>query len=157
MAVTTENSTQLAAASANPPVANDPRDWESPLRLLHFTFTQGAAAGDAGSIAQLVRLPPGQVRLIPSLSRISFSTLGASRTIDLGHAAYTSLDGTAVTADPDAIEADVDGASGGSAVPTTNDTLALDSRDGIVLTAQVNDGTLPAGATLSGHFVYVQV
>ena len=36
-----------------------------------------------------------------------------------------------------------------------DETKLFESLDGVVVTAQVNDGTIPAGATLDGYLAYV--
>ncbi|MBF0284886.1 MAG: hypothetical protein HQL51_10560 [Magnetococcales bacterium] len=160
MAVTNESSTQIANIEAIPPVYLETNENHGRLRVAFFDFTQGDAAGDATSTARLCKLPGGKVRILLPLSYVHHSALGAARTIDLGHEAYVQPDGTAVAADPDDLDADVDGSAAGAYVPAgtlgTHETKIFESRDGVILTAQVNDATLPAAATLSGFFVYVQ-
>ena len=55
--------------------------------------------------------------------------------------------------------AGVDVSSAGAVVPAgtvgSDETMLFDSMAGIVLTAQINDGTIPDSATLSGHIGYV--
>jgi len=157
MAVTTEDSTQITRIDAVPSKPVQPTD-HSRLKYLFFDFTQGAAAGDAGSIARLCKLPPGAVRVFCDLSRVYASAMGTNRTMDIGHEAYTEQDGDAVAADPDDLDANVDVSAavafniGGTI--GTHETKVFDSQDGIVITAQVNDGTLPIAATISGYIVY---
>ena len=157
MAVTTQQSAQLALINGDPKRPNPVHDWAGRLRLALFDFTQ-VGSGDAGSIAELVKLPAGHVRLILPLSRIGFSALGASRTMDLGWAAYADHEGAAVAADPNGLDDGVDVASAGSVNPAGTvgggETLLFSAQAGVVLTAQVNDGTIPDGATLKGWFVY---
>ncbi len=160
MAVTTENSTEYANSVASPPVMNKTADWHGRMRLMFFEFTQGAAAGDATSIARLVKLPAGKVRVILPLSRIAFSALGAARTMDLGWEAYNDDDGyNAVLADPNGLDDGVDVSAAGSVNPAGtvggDETYLFESAEGVVLTAQINDGTLPVAATLQGYIVYV--
>ena len=88
MAVTTENSTQLDNHDASPVVKNTVGDESGKFRMARFNFTQGAAAGDAGSLAYLVKIPAGRVRVILHQSRIAFSAMGAARTMDVGWLAY---------------------------------------------------------------------
>ena len=158
MAVTTQQSAQLALVEADPARPNPVHEWGGRLRLALFDFTQ-SGAGDAGSIAELVKLPAGHVRLILPLSRIGFSALGASRTMDLGWAAYADHAGAAVAADPNGLDDGVDVSSAGSVNPSGTvgggETMLFSAQDGLVLTAQINDGTIPNGATLKGWFVYV--
>lgn len=160
MAVTTENSNQYANTVAEPRVKNPTHEAHGRVRLARFNFTQGAAAGDAGSLARLVRLPKGRVRVLLPLSRIAHSALGASRTLDLGWEAYHADDGSGlVAADPNGLDDGVDVSSAGALVPGGtlggDETRLFGSLDGVVVTAQVNDGTIPAGATLDGHLAYV--
>lgn len=158
MAVTMQQSAQLALTGADPRRPNPVHEWAGRLRLALFDFTQ-AGAGDAGSIAELVKLPAGHVRLILPLSRIGFSAMGSARTMDLGWAAYADHDGNPVAADPDGLDAGVDVASAGSVNPSGTvgggETVLFEAREGLVITARVTGGTIPDGATLKGYFVYV--
>ncbi|MBO6784455.1 MAG: hypothetical protein JJ899_14465 [Alphaproteobacteria bacterium] len=160
MAITTENSTQYGNTVADPRVMNPTQEAHGRLRVARFNFTQGASAGDAGSIARLVRLPKGKVRVILPLSRVAFSALGASRTLDMGWEAYRTDEGSGeVAADPNGMDDGVDVSSAGAVVPGGtvggDETVLFESLDGVVLTAQINDGTIPAAATLDGYLVYV--
>lgn len=160
MAVTQEQSTQVAASEASPNTPVATYDWDGKVRRQYFEFTQGAAAGDATSLAELVKLPPGKLRVFLPSSRIYFSAMGTSRTMDLGHLAYTDLDGDAVAADPNDLDDGVDVSSAGSLNPAgtigTHETKLFESQDGVTLTAQINDGTIPAAATISGWFDWQQ-
>lgn len=157
MAVTTELSDQLTARTV-PNTIMDPADIGGRLRFKYFTFTQGAAAGDANSTADLVELPSGRVRIFAGLSRVSHSAFGASRTLDIGHAGYTEPDGDAVNADEDALHSAADVSSAGGFTPvdeTGNDQTFVYWADApVVLKAKCEAGTIPAGATLEGFFVY---
>ena len=159
MAVTTEDSVEVARAEATPRKVNQTHKWHGRLRYAHFEFTQGAAAGDAGSIARLVKLPQGKVRVILPLSRVAFSAMGAARTMDLGWEAYTDDDAAAVAADPNGLDDGVDVSGAGSVNPGgtigTHETKLFESHSEVVLTAQINDGTIPAAATIMGYFAYV--
>lgn len=159
MATTTQDSAQLANSAAEPRVMNPTTDAHGRLRFARFSFTQ-SGAGDAGSIARLVRLPKGRVRVILPLSRVAFSAMGASRTMDVGWESYAEADGSGdVAADPNGLDDGVDVSSAGAVVPGGtlggDETLLFDTLAGVVLTAQINDGTIPDGATLSGHVAYV--
>jgi len=159
MAVTTQNSTQYANTQADPRVMNPTHDAHGRLRVARFNFTQ-SGVGDAGSLVRLVKLPSGKIRVILPLSRVACSALGASRTLDLGWAAHQADDGSgAVAADPNGLDDGVDVSASGAVIPGGtlggDETKLFASLDGIVLTAQVNDGTIPDGATLDGTIVYV--
>ncbi len=160
MAITTENSTQFANTLADPRVQNDTHEAHGRLRFARFNFTQGAAAGDAGSIARLVKLPKGKVRVVLPLSRVAHSALGASRTLDLGWEAHVADDGSGdVAADPngldDGVAVNIAGAFTPGGTLGGDETKLFESLDGVVVTGQVNDGTIPAGATLDGYLAYV--
>jgi hypothetical protein len=157
MAVTTQKSTQVAAIRDNTG-ALDYQKYGGALRKFEFDFTQ-SGAGDAGSTAEVVDLPAGRISVVLPLSRIAFSAMGTSRTMDVGWLAHTRNDGTAVAADPNGLDDGVDVSSAGAVAPGGTvggaETHTFDSRDGVTLTLQVNDGTLPDAATLKGYFVVV--
>lgn len=159
MAVTTQNATQYGNTQADPRVMNPTHEAHGRLRVARFNFTQ-SGAGDAGSIVRLVKLPKGKVRAILPLSRVAFSALGASRTLDLGWQAHQADDGSGeVAADPNGLDDGVDAASAGAVIPEGtvggDETKLFESLDGVLLTAQINDGTIPDGTTLDGTIVYV--
>jgi len=104
MTVTAEKSTQVTNMEAAPPVKLNAGELHGRMRIARFTFTQGAAAGDANSTADLVKLPPGKnITLLKNLSRFVCSAFGASRVLDIGHTGYANIDGTAVAAAADVI------------------------------------------------------
>ncbi len=159
MAITNQDSTQLANISGEPRVMNPTTDAHGRVRFARFSFIQ-SGAGDAGSTARLVKLPKGRLRVILPLSRVAFSAMGASRTLDIGWESYLADDSSgAVAADPNGLDDGVDVASAGAVVPGgtvgSDETMLFASLAGVVLTAQVNDGAIPDAATLSGHFAYV--
>ena len=160
MAVTTESSTQYTEGYITIPAkVPESHEWMGRIRIGFFTFVQGSDAGDAGSTANLIKIPAGKVRLLLPLSRVHSSALGSSRTMDLGWIAYTNDAGVAVAADPNGLDDGVDVSSAVAFNPAgtvgTHETVLFESREGVVLTAQVNDGTLPAAATIGGYFAYV--
>lgn len=159
MAVTTENSDQIDNGEASPPVMEGAHTLHGKVRLAYFDFTQGSSAGDAGSLAYLVKLPAGTVRVLNPLSFIGFSAMGAARTMDLGWLAYTDQDGDAVAADPNGLDDGIDVSSAGTVVPGGTvgggETYVFQSNSGVTLTAQINDDTIPAAATLNGFIAYV--
>ena len=159
MAITTQDSTQFANGAAEPRVMNPTTDAHGRLRFARFSFAQ-SGAGDDGSIARLAKLPKGKVRVILPLSRVAFSAMGASRTMDLGWETYQAGDGSGdVAADPNGLDDGVDVSGAGAAVPGGtvggDETILFETLAGVVLTAQVNDGTIPDAATLAGHIAYV--
>ena len=158
MAVTTQQSTQLALTETEPTDFNPTHEWAGRLRFARFDFTQ-SGAGDAGSVAELLTLPAGKVRVVLPLSRIAFSALGASRTMDFGWKAYSGDDDVAVAADPNGLDAAVDVSSAGSVIPGGTvgggETYLFQAKEGVTLTATINGGTFPDAATLNGYVVYV--
>ncbi len=158
MAITTEYSTEFASA-VNNNTAVKVDQWHGRLRVMTFEFTQGSVAGDAGSLAVLGRLPAGNVRVILPLSFIGTSAMGVARTMDIGWLAYTQRDGSAVTADPNGLDDGIDVSS--AATTTPGGTLGggenkeFDNEGGVDITAQINDDTIPAAATIQGFLVYV--
>lgn len=159
MAITQEQATQISGPLASPPVLNGTNEDHGRVRIKRFTFTQGAALGDAGSLAEIVKLPAGDVRVLLTQSLVAHSALGAARTIDMGWLAYTDTDGDAVVADPNGLDDGVDGSSAGSYAPIGtvggDETFLFRSNGGVTLTLQVNDADLPAGATFTGYVLYV--
>lgn len=153
MAVTNTQSAELALTR------KDFRGDGGKTRYLYFKATQGAAAGDAGSTFDLGRLPFGSVRILPGASLITCSALGASRTLDIGHRAYETrggVDSTVEAEDLDALVANVDVSSAIASVKLSSVIkFDLHSRSGVLLVAQVNDGTIPIAAVLEGYIAYV--
>ncbi|WP_435310647.1 hypothetical protein [Primorskyibacter sedentarius] len=162
MAVTNEKSTQLNNVDAAPPVANPAYNDGGRLRVKFFDFTQGAAAGDAGSTVDLVKLPAGKCRVLGALSFIEWSAFGASRVLDIGYTAHTDTDGATVAANAVALDNDINVASAGSAAMGSDaavnlgKSLELNSKSGVTIQAACAGGTIPAGARLVGYVVYVQ-
>jgi len=164
MAVTTESSDQIDNQDASPPVRLNTYELGGRLRIALFSFTQGAAAGDANSTVDLVKLPPGKtITILKDLCRINHSAFGAGRTLDIGAVAHVDNDGDTVAADVDELldGADVSSAgnipmgTGTGAVGTSN-VLVIDTRSAVKIQAICLGDTLPAGATLNGFFVYVE-
>ena len=161
-AVTTTDSTQVANRSAAL-MKNAPYDEGGKKRVTYFSFTQGAAAGDANSLANLVVLPQGKIRLLKSDSKFVCSAFGANRVLDIGYLAHTTTAGVAVAASQDTIldGADVSAAAAvtcgaGTNALGTDNTIAFDSTSGVTIQAKCLVDTIPVGATLKGYFTYVQ-
>lgn len=154
MAVETYTSVQAADG-----YRKRPTEEHGKLRIAYFEVTALAVAGDADSIAYLCDLPPGAVRILPGLSRVTSSALGASRTLDIGHAAYQKRDSAveafeAVNYEAFCANLDVSSAVAGVAFSTA---LKYDvySKTGVQVYARVQGGTWPANATLSGYITYI--
>ena len=159
MAVTTESSPQVSNSSAVPPVANPVHDNGGRLRVQYFLFTQGAAAGDANSLANLIKLPQGTIRVYPQLSSLKRSAFGAGRTLDVGVTAHKDLDLADVSAVVDSLVDGLDVSAAGTALMGTGtnakQSILVKNGDGkATVQAKVLGDTIPAGATLEGFIVY---
>lgn len=164
MAVTNESSTEYLKTT-------DPRTYGSltpeqapkDIKFVPFTFTQGAAAGDATSTAQLAFLEGGRFVVLPKLSFIDWSAFGAARVLDIGLSAYTDEDGNTVAAAPTAFDEDIDVSAAGRAAmgsdiaAVTGGRFLVKSRSGVTIVATVAGGTIPAGATLTGYLAVAAV
>lgn len=129
------------------------------FRIQYFSVPAVAVAGDANTTIDLCMLPPGRVRVVPNLSRLTNSAFGVGRTLDIGHTAYASRDsgaGDAEAADVDAFADGLDMATAATAV-AFGTALKYDiySKSGVLVQATVLGGTIPVGATLSGFIVYI--
>lgn len=150
MAVTTEKSTQVTNLDATPVVRLDPIDLGGRVRVARVSFTQGAAAGDAGSTAELARVP-ANATVLPHLSKLYFSAFGAARTLNVGTSADEDLFATAV-----------DVSAAGSLALDEADTTAVkdgvdnDGTSDLAIFAKVAGGTIPAAATIKGFIYYYQ-
>lgn len=159
MAVVNENSNLYAnQVATGAQTFSHPSSLHGRKRIAWFDYTR-TTVGDASSLVNLVKLPPGRVRVFLNETVFSSSALGAARTMDTGWLAYNDPDGAAVAADPNGLDDGVDVSSAAVFSPTGTvggeETYLFQSRDGVTLTAQVNDGTWPAAATLQGYVTYV--
>lgn len=157
MAVTTEKSIQVSNATATPPVKDPAYNAGGDVKVMYFTFKQGSAAGDVNSTADLLNMPPGKYRILLDQSNVTTSAFGASRTLDVGYSAYTNYDGTAVAAKEDAFVSAADVSTATTTALSValaagaNRTYLVDSKEGFILRAKCEGGTLPAGATITGY------
>jgi len=124
-------------------------DEHGRVRVMSFTYTQ-SGAGTAGDTVNLCALPGGNVRVLGTST--TYSAFGASRTIKIGHTAYVNLAKTTVAASSTAFLASTSIASAGTT--TTHTTAKFTSREGILVQALIEGGTLPDAATLTGYVLY---
>ncbi len=160
MAITTQKSNQVTAATSRTATTalNTTEDYGK-LRTKAFDFTQ-SGAGDIGSTVDLIKLPPGKVKILFNLSHWAFSAFGAARTLDIGYAAYKDATGTTVAASANAFDDDVDVSAALSNVVLGSDVTGLKvatftTLEGLTIFATVAGGTIPANATLNGYFTFV--
>ena len=116
-------------------------------------------AGDANSTASLCLLPPGRVRVLPWLSRVSGGIFGASRTLDIGHAAYQKRDSAGEAQEAENLEAflaNLDVSSATAAV-SFGTVLKYDlySKSGVEVKARIQGGTWPVNIPLAGFLAYL--
>lgn len=118
------------------------------LRIACFDFKQGTGAGTAGSTADLVVLP-GLCRIVPALSRITTSNLGA--TLNIGLRAYKDVEGTVIAEDDDALAVALVGEATSKDL-NVEGYIDVDAQGSVTVFAK---GTLPANATLKGYIAYL--
>lgn len=158
--MTTFYSTEMTNILAVPSVPLSPVDHHGKVRYAKVTYLQ-VAAGDAGDIIQLCKLPAGRVRLIGRLSSLYHNLTTGSNTIDIGWAAYTNLDDTAVVADPDGLDDGIDVETAGTilvgtvaAVLAVGGNKLFESQEGVVIT--LTSVGIPAESdTIDGFIAYV--
>lgn len=158
MAVENENSLQVANLAASPPVIENTYNLHGSLRIAYFSHIQ-AITGAALSTVLIVKLPPGKIRLLCELSRITHNWTISTVDMDVGWKAYTDLDGAAVVANDDGIDADIDVDTAGSFTPgseLTAATIVFESRDGVDIELKAQAVGITALDTVSGYLVYIQ-
>ena len=159
MAVTNQNSAQIDNLAASPPVIENTHNMHGRLRVGYFSHSQDGV-GDVLSTVAIFKLPPGKVRLLGSLSRIEHNWVTATIDMDVGWEAYVDLDGVAVIADDDGLDADVDvevaGAIAIGSALGTADSKVFESRDGVVIAVKAQAAALADADSVEGFLVYVQ-
>lgn len=156
MAVVNNLSNELLNATLVPPVKNYGGDVGGEERFYHFKVVP-TVLGDAGSDADLIKLPPGRQRLLLRPSIIAWGIFGAARVMDIGYRAYEKLDGTTEAAVLNVFDDDVDVAAAGAAAMGSDytpepKTFVFTSKTGVTLCATIAGGTWPIGITLEGYF-----
>lgn len=155
MTVLALKTTELGDDARNYPTQNHGK-----LRYQFFDLPATAAEGEVASTIDLCNLPPGRVRVLPHLSRLTHSAFGAGRTLKIGHLAYASKDPN--TGDPEAADDDAF-TPAALDVATASDSVAFSaklkydiySKAGVRVQALVGGDTIPAGASLSGCIAYI--
>lgn len=148
MAATTLKSPQVLRHLGTLGGVNDVK-FATTVVALSFDFTQ-VAAGDAGSTMDLIYVPAGTQRLYGIA--LFWSAFGSSRVLDLGHTAYVGLDGVTVAADLVKFFENKDVSALGRDFFFV-DSLKFQSRDGVLLQANVAGGTIPDAAKLTGFIL----
>lgn len=126
-------------------------------RFIPFRHKQ-AVAGDANSLVDLARLPPGRVLLFPQFCWLARTAFGNGRTLDIGHTAYTKRNGADVAADEDALVDGLNVSAAGQAAwsaPSGSPWIDYESRAGVTIQAKVLGSTIPVDAELNGFLVFL--
>lgn len=137
------------------------------LKLASAVYT--VATAGTGTVS-LLKLPAGRIRVWPYLSIFSYGDTGqATADLDIGHAAYTNEDGTAVAADVDEFVAssDLGGSAadsnmgvvteGGVYLTSAQHFVELNSQEGIVVTASVDTADADIGTVLNVTVAYTHI
>lgn len=153
-------SEEVTNINAVPPVPLSPVDHHSKVRFAKITYLQ-VAAGDAGSIIHLCKLPAGRVRLIGRLSSLYHNLTTGSNTVDIGWLAYVDLDAADVAADPDGLDDGVSVEAAGTinlgtvaAVLAVGGCKLFESQEGVTLTL-TSVGIPAENDVLDGFVAYV--
>lgn len=131
-----------------------PIDTYGKFRMSYFSYT-ATGASTTPNTYDLFKLPPGRVRVLLPLSRITTDAWGASRVLDVGNRAYTGEQNAAVAEVDDEYIASLDISSAVTAV-AWGTTLKKDffSMGGITVFGTVSGGDQAAADTISGFAVY---
>lgn len=165
MSATTQYSTEYNQVYVTVPPSNlATSELHGRVRVAYFTCNQ-SGAGDATSSFALCKLPPGKVRLLLGSSFMYVNWTTASATLDLGWDAYTAMDGTTTSADPngliDGLDVDTAGLYSAedlcalAAVKALGGTYVFQSKDGVVIRATSQDTAIADDDDLVGYFLYV--
>lgn len=131
------------------------------LRIEYFNVAAVAVLGDTLSLALLCTLPPGAIRVLPHLSRLTSSAFGASRVLAIGHGSYQSRDSSdsslLVAANYSAFGSGIDNSSAITTPAAIGASLKYDlySKTGVDVYAQVSGGTWPAAGTIAGYIIFI--
>jgi len=135
-----------------------PIDDHGKVRFQYGNVAALAVAQAQNDQVELFKLPPGRIRVLPWLSRISTSAWGASRTFSLGHRTYPTrppgetMEAEAATAFLNAL--DVSAAVNAAAFGTTMK-YDIYSRTEVTIFGTIGGGTMPIGATLAVMMAYL--
>lgn len=159
MAILNFFSDEMAPDSSGNPFRGRPTNDHGKLRIQFFTVSPIAAQADITSQIDLCTLPPGKVRVLEGLSRLTNSAFGAGATLSLGLRAYNSRD------DQTGIVNTEDGVALANALPVAAANagqafnIAVEdhfySKAGIGVFATIGGAAMPVAASISGYIVYV--
>jgi len=142
--------TAIAAATIQYPI-----DIYGKMRISYFSYV-AVGASTTPNTYDLFKLPPGRVRVLPPLCRLTHDAWGAARVLDLGNRAYTGEQNAAVAEVDNEYANNIDISSAGAAVAwATLLKVDLFSMTGITVFGTVSGGDQAASDALSGFGVYV--
>lgn len=154
-------SAQYTDYSASPRTMVSAKDWGSKLRASYgkLTFTAaGFTTAGLGDI-KLIRMPPGKVRILSDLSRVSCPVGTATSDLDLGLGAYKDNAGATVALNGVQLADSLD--VGGGAIdqaiplPAANGVIEVESQDGFDIVASFDTANSPAAGDLEITIVYM--
>lgn len=158
--MTTWYSDQMTNIVTVPSVKNPVSDVTGKLRVAYFSWAKSAVAGEAADVVELVRLPAGRVRLLGDLSGVYHNMTTASQAVDIGWKAYTGLDGVAVVADPNGLDAATSFETAAWVSPLATVLASagymklFESQEGVVIALTAAE-IIAALDSLYGYFTYV--
>lgn len=154
MAVLALVADQLAAGYRKYPI-----DLHGKLRYAYMSLAANPIAGDIASTIELCDLPPGRVRVLPNLSRLTCSAWGASCTLSIGYRAYSSSEVAGST--PNAEDVDdfmaAKDVSGALAAVVWSTAIKYDvySVAGVRVFGKIAGAVIPVNATLQLLMAYL--
>lgn len=158
--MTTFYSTEMTKILATPMVHLDTLQHHGRIRIAAVNYDQ-VAQGSAGDLLQMAKLPAGRVKLLGPMCNLYVNLAVGSAKLDMGWAAYTDLDGDAVTADPNGLDNQVNVESAGafavgtvSAVAIVGGVKTFESQEGVIITGTMS-GVPAAGDDIKGYLAYV--
>lgn len=155
---TPTSSAQYAAQVATSSTAKrSAAEVTATLRVGYFSYTHLAAAGAGTGEVNLIRLPPGRVRIFSDLSRHVTSQFAVNADLHLGFRAYTEPDGDAVAEDDNAFldNADVGGGALDAAwVLPAAGSQAFITPLGLIIYAMIDTGNIETDDTIEGWVVW---
>ena len=134
------------------------RDGEPGETRIAF-FEGVTATADTGTL-NLIKLPPGKLRILIKESGFFCSNMAATANISLGTSAYTASNGAEVSAATAALKAvglvnAVTGIANYQCLANVaNGALLLDSANGVTITGTVSTANTAVNGTFSGWITY---
>jgi hypothetical protein len=152
MPVTSQKSSQVTNVDAGTQLSSLDH---GKVEYMPFSFTQ-SGAGDQNSLADLVYLPAGRLRVLPGASYLSYPTL-ANCAVGIGHTGYDQPDGTAVAADATAFASAQAVATAGKAALNGAAYVDLWSAEPILVQMKfTGSGGVANGGAYAGYIAFIR-